>query len=318
MQAYESVPCPYCGATWNPPDARFCQDCQRSLRAPIAKKAPGKALLIAVGGFLVAIAVAGLVVVPAMASSELAKDQQALTDAAGHQVTVDAAIKTFLTPRNAQTKQGGIYESFRQLDTFKAALAAVRSDKQRIEDADHRLDWMGRVAVSKQAEIARIRGLNQTVLKALIQGEGALQAAVDQAGLIQALDKTSAIETQMLTAANAKDYAKVEQLYPDADRQVIAAESLARNPDMPEAARSFVALFRLTIDGTEKLMVAAQNHDPLAGQNARSMLEGVVKNSSTYGADFAVKWDDWNVRNLQPMLDAYDKGLREAHATGEL
>ena len=87
---------------------------------------------------------------------------------------------------------------------------------------------------------------------------------------------------------------------------------------MPNSARSFVALFRLTIDGTEKLMVAAQNHDPLAGQNARSMLEGVVKNASTYGADFAVKWDDWNVRNLQPMLDAYDHGLHEAHTTGGL
>src|SRR5881227_337903 len=105
MQAYESVPCPYCGATWNPPDARFCQDCQRSLRAPTATKAPGKALLFAVGGFLMAIAVAGLVVVPAMASSELAEDQQALTAASGHQVTVDAAIKMFLMPRNPQTKQ---------------------------------------------------------------------------------------------------------------------------------------------------------------------------------------------------------------------
>jgi len=38
----------------------------------------------------------------------------------------------------------------------------------------------------------------------------------------------------------------------------------------------------------------------------------------SFGRDFGVNWDDWNVRNVQPRLDAYDRGLRDANITGGL
>lgn len=42
MQAYQSAPCPYCGATWNPPGAQTCTNCRNQLpAAPPAYAPPG-------------------------------------------------------------------------------------------------------------------------------------------------------------------------------------------------------------------------------------------------------------------------------------
>ena len=40
MQAYQSAPCPYCGATWNPPGAQACANCRNALPPPSPGYAP--------------------------------------------------------------------------------------------------------------------------------------------------------------------------------------------------------------------------------------------------------------------------------------
>lgn len=40
MQAYQTAPCPYCGATWNPPGAQTCANCHNQLPPPQAAYAP--------------------------------------------------------------------------------------------------------------------------------------------------------------------------------------------------------------------------------------------------------------------------------------
>jgi hypothetical protein len=40
MQAYQSAPCPYCGATWNQPGAQACANCRNPLPPPAASYAP--------------------------------------------------------------------------------------------------------------------------------------------------------------------------------------------------------------------------------------------------------------------------------------
>jgi hypothetical protein len=40
MQAYQSAPCPYCGATWNPPGAQTCANCHNQLPPPQPGYAP--------------------------------------------------------------------------------------------------------------------------------------------------------------------------------------------------------------------------------------------------------------------------------------
>lgn len=40
MQAYQSAPCPYCGATWNPPGAQTCTNCRNQLPPPQPTYAP--------------------------------------------------------------------------------------------------------------------------------------------------------------------------------------------------------------------------------------------------------------------------------------
>src|SRR5712692_2484179 len=40
MQAYQSSPCPYCGATWNPPGAQTCANCRNQLPPPGAAYPP--------------------------------------------------------------------------------------------------------------------------------------------------------------------------------------------------------------------------------------------------------------------------------------
>jgi hypothetical protein len=43
MQAYQSAPCPYCGATWNPPGAQTCANCRNQLPAAPTYAPPGYA-----------------------------------------------------------------------------------------------------------------------------------------------------------------------------------------------------------------------------------------------------------------------------------
>src|SRR5256884_1680337 len=43
MQAYQSAPCPYCGATWNPPGAQACANCRNALPPPPGYAPPGYA-----------------------------------------------------------------------------------------------------------------------------------------------------------------------------------------------------------------------------------------------------------------------------------
>ncbi len=40
MQAYQSPPCPYCGATWNLPDAQVCAHCRNQLPPPTPEYVP--------------------------------------------------------------------------------------------------------------------------------------------------------------------------------------------------------------------------------------------------------------------------------------
>src|SRR5213082_2470742 len=40
MQAYQSAPCPYCGATWNQPGAQACANCRNPLPPPQPGYAP--------------------------------------------------------------------------------------------------------------------------------------------------------------------------------------------------------------------------------------------------------------------------------------
>ena len=40
MQAYQSAPCPYCGATWNQPGVQVCANCRNALPAPPPGYAP--------------------------------------------------------------------------------------------------------------------------------------------------------------------------------------------------------------------------------------------------------------------------------------
>lgn len=40
MQAYQSAPCPYCGATWNPPGAQACTNCRNQLPPPAPAYTP--------------------------------------------------------------------------------------------------------------------------------------------------------------------------------------------------------------------------------------------------------------------------------------
>ena len=40
MQAYQTAPCPYCGATWNPPGAQTCTNCHNQLPPPAAAYTP--------------------------------------------------------------------------------------------------------------------------------------------------------------------------------------------------------------------------------------------------------------------------------------
>lgn len=119
MHAYDPIPCPHCGATWNGPDARFCQACHKPLVDKPRSKASGKPILVALGAFLIVAAIAILVVMPILASNELAADRQALAATVSRRTTVDEAIGTFLTPLNKQTGHGGINETDLQLSTIR-------------------------------------------------------------------------------------------------------------------------------------------------------------------------------------------------------
>jgi hypothetical protein len=312
MQAYESTPCPHCGATWNRPDAQFCQDCQRPLVLKQSAKAPRRHLLFAIGGLMLAVGVAELGIAPVLASNALAADQQALTTTFSRQPVVDAAMAAFLTPLDQKTGHGGIAETDLHLAQYQSALDAVRGDKKRIQDADQQLGWMATFAVSKQSEVNLMRKENQAALEALRQADGALTTAVDQASVIQSISAIQPLFDQMLNAAQAKDYAAAEKIYPDIDRKLVVAESLVVYPDFPNGARSLVRFLRSFLDDTEKVIVAARTNDQIAGRAATVALQADAKEARQYNAGFFAQWDQWNVTSLKPVMAAYHDGLRQA------
>src|SRR5205085_2105991 len=124
MQAYQSAPCPYCGATWNPPGAQVCANCRNPLPPPQPGYAPpgyapGSTTLRIFGQTFVvpvalppivvryqqelAYAILGLVgllvllfgVTPALATSQVAGADQAVATAIIHQSKVDAGFASF-------------------------------------------------------------------------------------------------------------------------------------------------------------------------------------------------------------------------------
>jgi hypothetical protein len=314
MQAYQSTPCPHCRATWNRPDAKFCHDCHGQLTVAATGKSFVKPLMITVGLALFLLAIAELAVVPALVSSSISEDQRALDATFSHQASVDASLKLFLTHYDAKTKTGGVTSFTRLQSQFQSSLNTVRSDKQQIEQTDQSLLRLRFAALGKQAEIDRHHSANQVVLAALKQAEGGLVAAVDQSIVVASIDKTNGFFAQMSDASKAGDYTRMATLYPDADRALLPAESSSLGPDMPLAVRQSVHSIRALLGDDEALALAVINHDAVAGHAAYVATLADIKINANYGPSFISQWEDWNIRNVGPMLSAYDQGIGQARS----
>lgn len=315
MQAYQTAPCPHCGATWNRPDAKFCQDCRGQLIEGVSSKRLAKPLMFGVGVALLLGAIAELAIVPTLASNTISGSQRDLNTAFSHQVTVDATLKLFLTHYDAKTKTGGITSFGGLQGQFQSSLDTVRSDKRRIGLADESLLRLRPVALSQQAEIDRQHRINQLAFEALRQAEGGLVGAVDQAIVVASIEKTNGFFAQMTDASKAGDYKRMASIYPDGDRALIPAESTSLGPDMPVEIRQCVHSIRALLDDGEALAVAAINHDAAAGRAAYAATVADIKTNAKYDASFNSQWEDWNLRNIGPMLAAYGDNLSQARAS---
>lgn len=316
MQAYESVPCPHCGATWNRPDSQVCQACSGALTIPRARVgASSKLPLIALGGLILAAVVAGLLVIPLLAANQLSTNRQAVGAALSHQAAVDEAMKVFLTPYDSKTGHGGISETNLHLDQYRSALQLIRADNQRIQESDHQLEWMGNVAVTKKPEIEAARRQNRVLLDAFRQADGALSAATDQATVVQSLTDMYPLTANLVKASNNKDYAGAEAYVAQVDAKLVPTEALVLKPDMPNGAGSLIRTYRLLLNDTDRFIAAARNQDGAGAHSAYQDLVTDRKTAQQFNADFTAKWDAWNVKNLVPIVATYDADIARARAT---
>lgn len=173
---------------------------------------------------------------------------------------------------------------------------------------------MSTVVLTRQAEISRARQRNQAVREALRQAEGATLAAVDQGTVIKSINDVMPLFNQQMNALQAKDYTTAAKIYPQMNLKLTIADELVTNPDMPSGAHEMLQYFRGVLAHIDEAIVAAQMHDPSGVRDALASLQADVAASKQYNDAFFRNWDAWNVRNLQPMMNAYHDALRQAKA----
>jgi hypothetical protein len=256
----------------------------------------------------------GLVSISAQA--ELGAGDQALSTAASHRATVDAAMALFLSPIDPNQSQdpGAIRtESERRLSLYRDALAEVKADGARLKAAADALGWLGPVALGKSSQLTAARERAQATLYALGQAEQVLTAAVDQELVGRGVFEATLKENDMLNAMRMEQYSQADRSGAQADKALRDAESRVLKPDEPDNMRSLVGSVRSMIDATHKLVIDRLRNDA----QDRVLREDELKRAIAEFARFSSARQQalnlrWNETTYRPKVSAYDTALSAA------
>lgn len=253
----------------------------------------------------------GLIAVSVLAETGAA--DQAITGAAGHRATVDAAMALFLSPSDpnqSQEPDAIRAESERRLSLYQDALAEVASGSARLKQIVGVMGWLGPVAFSKSAEVATARQRAQIVVAGLFQARDVLTAAVDQEILGRALFEATLKENDMLDAVRSRQYAEADRIDAQADAELLVAESRVLSADEPPDMRLLVGSLRAMVDATDKLALDLLRRDG-QDQLRQEELRQAIRDFSQFSSEAQLaRFRDWNRMTFEPKIAAYDAALQ--------
>ena len=251
-----------------------------------------------------------------LAQAELGAGDQALSTAASHRATVDAAMALFLSPVDPNQPQdpGAIRtESNRRLSLYRDALAEVKSDSARLKAAADAMGWLGPMALGKGTQLTAARQRAQATLGAVGQAEHVLTAAVDQELVGRSIFEATLKENDMLDAMRREQYSQADRIGAEADKALRTAESLVLTPDEPDDMRSLVGSVRSMINATHKLVIDRLRNDT----QDRLLREDELKRAIAEFTRFSSAEEQalnrgWNETTYRPKVSAYDAALSAA------
>ncbi len=269
-----------------------------------------KPLLFIVGAIAV-IWVFLTAVVPALATANLQAADQAVAAAVAHQPAVDkmltvvvhqptSGIDPMTDPVKAQAAND------KSTADVQAALDQVRADESAIGSLDQRLSWLAPVAGAKSQAIASERHRTQIALTALKQADHVLSVSTGRGRELSSLMASMAVWRTMWSDVSKGDWAGATPLYPDAEQKLQTALNLTTDPNTIPADAQYTKQFQDVLENTEKLAEALQAKDTAGITKYRTAANNAIRAQVFDSRSYT----GWIVKNLQPLADGYDGGMR--------
>src|SRR2546425_250609 len=246
MQAYQSAPCPSCGATWNQPGAQTCANCRNPLPpaqpsyAPPGYAPPGYAQGPAYpqppAGYgqpaQYPTFVPGAAAAPSQGSTTL--------NLLGQRITIPMVLPSALVARQKQIVYAiaGFVALLLLLFSVAPALAA------------------GQIAGSER----------------MVAG-----TVADQAKVMLPVYDAMIDFTKMYAALNKHDLAGAGAPYPDAQHKMQLAMSLDHAAGVPETLAKQLADFNDLVNNTEALVTAIQSNDSAGTKKYSGLVQASLK-----------------------------------------
>ncbi len=249
-------------------------------------------------------------VLPAVASGQIADADQVLKLAGAHQAQVTPTFADFLKkeppPSDPAVFRTGVD---RLLASIQAAGTLIEVDQATVQSVDQRLSWLSLVAVSKRQALDTARRRAAAALGGLRPADTALADAANQLRLRQPLLDAQADLVKVSAATARRDPAGASAPLADAQQKMLLALSLSQAPGIAPDLAKFAGALNDVVDANARLVQAMQAKDAAGTQKAQGQLQAASKALSAF-SEGAIA--DWNAKTFQPLLDAYNAGLKSA------
>src|SRR2546428_619729 len=302
MQAYQSAPCPYCGATWNQPGAQVCANCRNALPAPPPGYAPPgyapqgqEPQPPAPGGPY------GAPNYPPQGYPQMPQYPGAPSGYPGQPGQPGSPYPTYAPPGYAQgpgyPQQPEAYGQPPGYPSYAPTAAASGSTTLRLFGQTFTVPMaLPPVVVRYQQELAyAILGVGGLIVL-LLGGTPALAAMT--------------AFTKMYAAIGKHDLAGAGAPYPEAQQKLQVAMSLDHAPGVPDALAKQISAFNDLVNNTESLVQAIANKDAAATKKYSDAVQAGLKTLTALEAALPANYEVKTYAHLQKGYDAAIKSLK--------
>lgn len=249
-------------------------------------------------------------VVPPLTTANLKAADQAASAVIAHQTGTDAAVSQAFTTTGSKDPMvdlaGATAAMDARLSTTQAALDQVKADESAVNSVDQHLALLSPVSGSRSAEIATARQHLHAASVALQKADQVLTVFADQMRQIEQVFASMAVWKAMNDDLALHDPATALSRYSDAQQKLQTALASSTGSDIPPASVAYTKNFQVVLDNAQKLAEATQAKDNAGISKYNAAMQAAVR-AQQYDTSGTLAW---NLKLLQPLLDAYHASIR--------